>query len=289
MPIEILGDDFMAEVLAECLADKAQGNAAIVFVEKPPVLSAFNGLDDAIYRAPSGVPILILGFSYPWMLAVDRRFHLAMSYGNVRYDELPMGLEDIEQLVADAVAGKLVRPTNRLVQRVFSLPDMQDVELATIRHDLHHAQNAPEGSDRREEMDARWLPKAQRLFGALGREALIMAIEAVGQTKTDYAPLAGEKFDTVCCDIEGTLFREGAVNQALLAELNELATKRPVVLWTGGDLKAIDNELRRLHIALPLIPKQLARGVSVAVAIDDLPEAEFVDIYGINVGEYRRV
>lgn len=289
MPLTVIADAAMGPIVEDSLAHKIKGNVALVFLELPPVRSNYSGLDNALELVKTGQPVLMVGFSYLNMLAEDRRFHLAMSYCNVRYEELPLTMGDMEQMLVEMLEGRSVRPTNLLVRRVFSLPEMQQNELSGIQHDLDHAQRAEEGSTRRAEMDDRWMPRARKLFGDLDRDGLIAAVNAVEQTKPDYAPFAGESFDAVCCDVEGTLMGANyVIEQGVKTLLQEVSKTRPVVLWTGGNLKANDKRLRKAGISYPLVPKSLLRGATVAVAIDDLSQEEFYSTYGIKVENYYR-
>lgn len=289
MAITLIGDRAF-EAITDLVNEIATGDATAICLELEPRHSQYSGFDRVLELAPSGQPVVMLAFSPDWMLAADRRFHLAMSYPNVHLARLPQSVEGIATVIREIFEGAPWRCSldNPLVRAVFDLPISQENELAGIAHDLGHALRAEEGSPRQAELDGRWMPRAQALFGThLGRAELIEAIEALGQPPADYAPLAGEIFDVLCCDVEGTLIRsDGTLDEGFYQQNIQYPGDRPVVLWTGGNLKAVDKQLRDLHVALPLISKGVMRGATVAIAIDDEPEDVFFEKYGIHVGRY---
>lgn len=283
--LEIKMDELPSVVLGK-LREQFKGDGAIVNVETKPRRADYKGFDDVLELAPTGVPVLMMALSPPHMLATDRRYHVAMSYGNVVCRQHPL----IPRLMVDALIEirENPRPDNLLVRKTLALPELQTDVLQTIRHDLGHAQNADLDSERRREMDARWMPMAEKLFGVpdLDRDDLIAAIEHASTGQFWPEPLAGETFDVVACDVEGTLINlDGTINAELYEQLG--AMKLPVVLWTGGDLKAVAADLRRRGISLPVLPKGVMRGVTVSMTIDDLPYDELLAQYCITSMEHR--
>ncbi len=290
MAITLIGDRAF-EAIAERVNAAVGGDATAICLELKPQRSHYSGFDRVLELAPSGQLVVMLAFSPVWMLAADRRFHLAMSYPNVHLARLPQSAEGIETILREIFAGAqwMSLPDNPLVRAVFRLPISQENELAGIAHDLGHALRAEEGSPRQAELDERWIPRAQAVFGThLGRAELMAAIEALGQPPSDYAPLAGQSFDVLCCDVEGTLIRpDGTLDEGFYQYNIQYPGERPVVLWTGGNLKAVDKQLRDLHVATPLISKGVMRGVTVAVAIDDEPSEVLREKYGVIVQDFR--
>lgn len=252
--------------------------------------SQYGGIDKVVELAPQGHKIILASMTPSVQLSSRAPFQVAMSYPNVLFVDALRLISDLRLILGWWKLNS--RPENLLARRVFSHPSMQMDVMGVIRHDLGHAQRAEAGSTQREEMDRRWIPLAQTLFGDLNREALIAAIELQQQQngEPNFAPFQGESYNVVCCDVEGTLIgTDGTFNDELFADLKKLGDSMPIVLWTGGDIKAVGKKLQEAGVSYPLVPKGLLRGVTVSHAIDDLPEEEFTSTYGITAEKYQRI
>lgn len=263
-------------------------NGVVVCVEEGPDWSHFRGFDKALQHVDVGAPIVMLALCPARILAKDPRFHLAMSYGHVHLVDALQTVSQSLMILSDPEQHR--RPNNLLVRDAFSLPAMRQNEMSTIRHDLGHAQRAEPDSESRQRMDERWMPLARGIFGDLTRQELVAAVEAAENVADDDAPLAGRSYDCCCCDAEGTLIDEdNQINHEILDYLNERATTKPVVIWTGGNAQAIGEFLRKKGASYPVIPKQLLRGAKVTEALDDEEYEEFYSKYGIVVHNFVRL
>lgn len=291
MPVQIIADSTVVESLAPKLeAGLAVGTTgAIVFASQQPRPSQFAGLAIASEMAAQGTPVVIASLvPAAEYLAKLSGYQLAMSYPQVVFIDAIASVSDY--IAAIESANRRERPDNPFVRDAYALPQMLVDEVGAIEHSMRPAQNAPEGSSQRAEIDVRWMPRAKAMFGDLDREALVAAIENVHTPDEDYRPLAGKSYRVVCCDAEGTLIRtDGTLNEELHDELVERSKQEAVVVWTGGDLKAVDAALRKLGVSLPLISKRIARSVYVDEAIDDMAEEEATKLYGFRATTYRQV
>lgn len=289
--IQVMGDEPLKSALEATVAGM-EGDAVVIYAEmlteQKRLRTNYAGLEIALEQAQEGTPVVLLAMSYASMLAAHPEFHLLMSYPHVQLNDAICGAEEIRNAVVRAM--NAVRPNDELARKAFALPQMQPSELGGIRHDLGHAQRADEGSAQRQTMDDRWMPRAKKLFGDLSREDLIAAIEAADQPDESYAPLRGQDFADVCCDAEGTLITaSGEINPDVRQILDEAAPHRPITIWTGGDLKAVEQKVRKAGIPYKVLPKQLLRGAQVAEAYDDMTQEDFFQQYGVVVVQYHQI
>lgn len=285
MPMVIIADEPVRTCLTPVLASHTRG--AVIQLERSSVGISISGLDHAVELAEAGEPVLMLGFNQA-AVASDRRFQLAMSYGWVEFRQLPLSIREMDEIL-----GKLcrvpVRPHNHLVRMALSLPAMQPDVIGAIRHDLRHAQNYSAGTAERTVWDRRWLPKARALYGELDRAALAAAVEG-SPHQLDYAPLEGKFFDSLCCDVEGTLLLpDGSVNGYVASQLKHWSHVYPITLWTGGEVREIEPKIRQLGFIYPLLPKAIARGARVGFAIDDEDEETLYATYGVECAKFLKV
>lgn len=100
---------------------------------------------------------------------------------------------------------------------------------------------------------------------------------------------AGRYFEGIFCDVEGTLLIYGKVNEKMLKILQENEGKRPITLWTGGDLKKIQEILFENGITWKLVSKNNFTGAEVETAYDDETFSEFFEMYQIRAKEFIKV
>ncbi len=135
-----------------------------------------------------------------------------------------------------------------------------------------------------------------------------IGVEASNIDKVLEEPLTTYKPDYypgTFCDIQDTLLvvdwkaskKAGElkyrINEDVLHMLYEEARRGPVNLLTGGDVRKwakIVSEVEDAHlIRFPILSKYTFEGCKVQKVIDDLPEEEFEERYGIEVEEYVRI
>lgn len=109
-----------------------------------------------------------------------------------------------------------------------------------------------------------------------------------------YAIVGDEMLPGIFCDVEGTLIsndkkvtNEDILNLLVLFEEQE---KKPVTLWTGGDIRELEKFLYLRGLwRFPVVSKEIFRGCRVEMAYDDLPREEFEKHYGIMAETFIKI
>lgn len=105
-----------------------------------------------------------------------------------------------------------------------------------------------------------------------------------------YSRFTGEEFPDLCVDVEGTLLTSRHHLRSHVWNLIETEkSKRPITIWTAGDLTFYAPLLRRLKVPYKLIPKEIMYGTTVAKAIDNMSPSDFSHKFGVNVMDFRFV
>jgi hypothetical protein len=285
--MQIIADDgplgtFMEQAFA-ALGDR---DGVIVFVERA-VKGGFRqdlvGLNDALDHAPSGMPIVMLAWQSPFMIADDPRLHAALGYSNVVFRRLPEGIVEVMAAVEEAAERKRI-PDPLAIALLTAENAKRDVQI--LQHDLHSAET--NGGERM----ALWEERARGVFGDKPQAELIKAVKQARQDDIVAGQFAGKTFPDVCIDVEGTLFTtEGEFREDVLTRAQELASAegRPITIWTGGDLEAAKKMVRKAGIPHKLASKHLFRGATIGIAFDDMPHEAFSETYGVGYGNYQQV
>ena len=286
--MKIIADDggSLGEFLEKAFAPLSDRDGVIVFVERA-VKNGFrqelHGLDDALTHAPSGVPVVMLAWQSPLMIADDSRLHAALGYPNVVFRRLPEGIVEVMAAIGEAAEGKQM-PDPLAIALLTAENSKRDVQI--LQHDLHSAET--NGGERM----TLWEERARRVFGDKPQAELIEAVKQARQDDVVAGQFAGKIFPDVCIDVEGTLFTtEGEFREDTLTRAKELASAegRPITIWTGGDLEAAKKMVRKAGIPYKLASKHLFRGATIGVAFDDMPHEAFSETYGIGYGNYQQV
>jgi hypothetical protein len=260
-------------------------DVTVVFLER--FVAKYNrqdipGLDDVLAHAPSGKPVIMFGWLEPRMTryADDSRWHAALGYPNVVFRRLPEGLDDLVGAYEEA-AGKN-RPADPLAIALLGT-QMEQLEVQMLHHNLDSALRRPE-----QMVD--WLERARKQFGNKTEDELVETVRRENEKNKAAGKFSGETFPDTCIDVEGTLFgKDGHFRPAVLADAVAQANGNPITIWTAGDLLVMRNALRTSGVPYKLIPKQLLAGATVGTVVDDLPEAEFRERYGVNYDRYVQV
>ena len=99
-------------------------------------------------------------------------------------------------------------------------------------------------------------------------------------------------FPAACVDWDGTLFKDGHFQDQALGHAKKAAMQRglPLVIWTGGDVKAVYKKLAETGIdTIRVCRKQDCSGLKARWAMDDQSQQSLKDIYGIDVQEFENV
>jgi hypothetical protein len=198
----------------------------------------------------------------------------------VVFRQLPEGLEDL--VGAFKEASDRNRKPDPLAIALLTIKIAQS-EVQVLHHDLHYAEQDPET------MPA-WLKRAQRHFADKPEADLVEAVKQAHRECKTAGKFSGEIFPDTCVDVEGTLFdSNGVFRPDVLARAVTEANGQPITIWTGGDLVAVRKMLRDARVPYKLVPKELMAGATVGNVIDDMPEAEFRETYGIHYGHYTQI
>jgi len=270
--------------IAEMLAPIEDRDAVVVFIERKKKLGfrqECHGFDDVLAHAPSGVPVVMLGWQSPLAYADDPRWHAALGYPNVLFKKLPDGLVEIIAGINEAT--KQERTPDPLAIALLGAKVFAQ-EMSILNHDLWSAERSPEKM-------VLWLERARKQLGNKTQEECIAIVKQPRKEEDTPGQFAGQVFHDVCVDVEGTLFTEDCIFRPSVLAFAELFAMngRPITIWTGGDLSNAKELLRKADIPYKLAAKQLFRGATVGIVIDDMPAEAFYNEYGINYGEYRQV
>lgn len=269
----------MTKMLADILGD-VDRDAALVMIEIDGNggRARLQGLDISLKLAREGKRVLMIGWQTPAAYASTPLWHACIEMPNVVFAQLPVGAAEIKALLTeDTKSG----PADPLALRLLELSNEVDV-LRVLKHNANYIEQ------RDEDAQLHFLTNAKKLFGDLSLEELKTAVNEA-KADTPVSACAGEEFPDVFVDIENTLLQNGELNQALLKQINELAATHPITVWSGGDLKILEPQLRSLGITYKVASKHALRGAKVAIAFDDLPYGEFFAEYGITVDQYIQV
>jgi hypothetical protein len=281
--IKIIADENLKEVLqrsVEIRLANFEGNLTVVQLEHAlhsRSRSKLDGLDDVLEAAPKGEPIVMLSMLRPRELANYSKWQAAMGYPNVTYCDILKINQDFVPAVQESVEQK--RPKDELAIELVDRKLKQD-ELSVLRHDLYHVR-----AGNRDQQE--WSERARKVFGGLPYEELAVMVES-GQLPQG-SSFEGRYLEGIFCDVEGTLIKNGQINQNLVAELQAKSQEKPVTIWTGGDVKEAGRVLRPAGVTWKILPKSEFAGARINEAYDDLNQDVFEKTYDIEVLNYHQV
>lgn len=156
--------------------------------------------------------------------------------------------------------------------------------MSRIRHD--YGRSFDDGSEESKSKTLLAIEKAKEVGLTGSDEEIIEQIKSF-KVKPKNSLFAGRYFPGIFCDIEGTLFFGYQLNTSLVKTLEEAAKTKPVTLWTGGDLKSIQEKLWKHNITWKLLSKYDFAGAEVEIAYDDDSAETILGKYGIKIRECR--
>ncbi|HYF05343.1 MAG TPA: hypothetical protein VEA59_04185, partial [Patescibacteria group bacterium] len=207
-----------------------------------------------------------------------KRYHAAVARPNVVYGQLPLRASDIPGLIAQANT----RPPDPLaVDLVYA--EVESNALSILKHNLPYLEAKDEA------FRAEWLSLAKSMFGNLLLDELTKSVQQADLTPKP-GIFAGRFYEDVCVDVEGTLVdKNGKLQPEVVNLVIQLAETYPITLWTGGNVANAERQIRELGISRKITAKQLMRGATVSMVIDDMPQAEFDSEYGVLYTHYKRI
>ncbi len=240
------------------------------------------GLDAALEVAPTGLPVVMLGWM-PIHMYIDRmpnKWFAANGYPNVTFLLMLATSEEVLAAVEEVEAG--TRQSDPLAIALLNL-DQTNSAIRILHHDISSAQ-------RDANRMVKWEKKAREVFGDKNQAELISLVAEAAQTRRVSGQLAGQKFPDVCIDVEGTILTaDGQIRSEVIALAEEKARGGPITVWTGGDVSTLSAQLRKAGILYKIVSKETMCGAAVQVVIDNQPEATFKSEYGVDYGEYIQV
>lgn len=236
------------------------------------------GLDKALQIVTSDRVFVLYGFDSQERLMSDPRFVALMGYKNVGYIRAPFRIQEVREMYQQLKDG--TKPEDRLAQELFRV-EMVDRGVATLKHDHKYAMTNPERMEG-------WLAKAHGL-GFEGTDDEVVSAVFAWERKTA-GQFVGQFFEGVFVDVYGTLLKaDETLNEAVKEKVIELAAGKSITIWTDSDLRIIATKLRSLGLGWKLVSKFDFQWAEVEIAIDDLPQAEFEQQFGVKVRQYHQV
>lgn len=283
--MQILADEGIANTLGTMFSDLTNKNFYIVQLE--PALPGHNrqeihGLETALEVAPTGIPVVMLGWLTPAMY-IDKKadeWFAANGYPNVIFVRLPATSEEVLAAIEKVEAGN--RPGDPLAIALLGVAK-QNSTISILHHDISSAKHDTNRM-------AQWEKKAKEIFGDKGQEELISLVTEATRDRCISGKFAGQEFPDVCIDVEGTILTsDGQVHHEVLVLAEEKANGGPITVWTGGDVYRLSERLRKAGVLYKIVPKSLMEGAKVRVIIDDILESAFQREHGVGCDEYIQV
>lgn len=287
--MQILADEAIANTLGTMFSDLKDRQFYVVQLEPAGPdhnRSDIHGLDTALEVAPTGIPVVMLGWLTPAMY-IDKKadkWFAANGYPNVVFLRLPATSEEVLAAVENVEANEVAGDWQGDPLAIALLGVAQTTStISVLHHDISYAQ-------RDAERMVTWEKKAREIFGDKSQEELIAVVTEAARARHISGKLAGQKFPDVCIDVEGTLLTaDGQLRTEVLALAQARAAGGPITVWTGGDFHKLSEQLLKAGVLYKIVSKETMRGAKVRVVIDDQPEEAFKSQYGVDYEEYIQV
>ncbi len=128
-----------------------------------------------------------------------------------------------------------------------------------------------------------------RNFGLTGTDEEIIQLIKDYEYKPQSSFYAGKFFPGVFVDIEGTILNGGELNKDILNQVKEFAGKKPITLWTGGEIKSLIPILISHGIFWKVVSKYDFAGAEVEVAFDNENQEMIQKKYGVSIREFVQI
>jgi len=267
--------------------ENEQGEMYLVFIEanRQCQRTDFVGLDYAT-NLQTNNPIILCSFLeeiHFSKLGFGEKFLGIMGRKNTGFLRLPFTHEELLAKYQEIISSeKEEDPLAIELSRI----SMYQKTMGQIRHKAEYCFGREDSESKSRVASA--IADA-RDFGLEGKDEEI--IEQIKSFK--YEPvnsfLAGKFFPGVFVDLEGTLLKNGVVDENVLHRVEDIAGKKPVTLWTGGKISDFTSILISSGISWKLVSKQDFSGASVEIAIDDETELSIKEKYGITIEKFIQI
>ena len=248
-------------------------------------LSDYIGLNKALELVGDGKPLFLTSFMRESDLADDVRYLELNSYPNVSFIRLPFRMEDLRKAVVNPQ--ERFKPDDPLARELAKLD--QNVNLSSyLAHDLRYLLEG-RSTHGYQDFDA-WRLDAKKVWGDLTDEELIGRAQE-GRYEAPDGTFANSNFRDIFVDVEGTLLVNGELRKDIVTSVKSFALneKRPVTIWTGGDVKSLAQKLRQFGISWKITSKYLFKGATVDMTYDDMTKDQLFASYGINTENHVKV
>lgn len=215
-----------------------------------------------------------------------KKFDLVLAKPNVRLLEMPFSIETL----VSVFQSKGIELSSSSTQE--ALNNHIEGELGGIWHDICKAPD-PLNPEKgwQEQMVASGIKRAKEIFLMLADKDNAYILQFLEETSADRTEVRkGQTLSGIFCDMEGTLFTNGQLNNRVLELLkSQEAEGKEVTLWTDGKLSELQPLLDAKSISYPLHAKRDYAGAIVEMAIDDMDEHSFSAITKIFAKEFKQV
>lgn len=279
------------DILTRNLADK-EGEFFLVSAEyvRPGTndnMSDFHGLDIALTLNPEESPIIFCSFMPESYFAGDKqlshKFYALMAKNRVGFARIPLTLG---QWVAKYEELLLQTKEEDTLALEINLTTLYEEKMGTIQH---RVQSCFRDDTEQSKSQIAWAVNEAKEIGVTGSDEEIALQVQNFKRKPVNSIYAGKYFPGVFCDIEGTLLKDGLINEAVLKTLQSLSISKPITLWTGGDVDSLKTDLIARGITWKLVAKPSFTGAEVESAFDDEEFDVFFEKYQINVRDYTKI
>lgn len=215
-----------------------------------------------------------------------QKLDIVLAKPNVRLLEMPFSLETL----ATAFQTKSINIDSSSTQD--ALNKHIAGELSSIWHDIKKAPDPLHPSDGwQKSCVVSGIAKAKEVFPMLADKDNAFILQFLEETSAKREEVRkGETFSGIFCDMEGTLFSNGTLNNAVLEFLRKHeAEGKEIRLWSDGNLPELQPLLDVNNITYQLNAKRDFAGAIVEMAIDDMDEHSFSAITKVFAKEFKQV
>lgn len=247
------------------------------------VFASVENFDDVKTDLEAGIPVIFYGMDSEANLRLQKHPAAPWFYSkNAAYFKVPFSLINMVKMCEKIRKGeKIENPAVKLASRL----GYRQTLVPRLLHDIWPGYLRCEES----------LKLAEEEFGIKGTiEEVREQLEKLRGNSVGLAKevIGEELLPGIFCDVEGTLISDdrATVNADLVSILADEAKKRPVTLWTGGDIREAEKLLTKHGVKdYPLVSKDVFRGCQVETVYDDLSPDEFLHQYDIRAKTYIKV
>ena len=209
---------------------------------------------------------------------------------NVRFLRMPFHPDTIvEEFIAAANSSKYEITADEV-----ALATEKHIQnsLSSIWHDIKKAPDPLHPTDGwQKSCVVSGIAKAKEVFPMLADMDDAFILQFLEETSAKREEVRkGETFSGIFCDMEGTLFSNGTLNNAVLEFLRKYEVEgKEVRLWSDGNLSELQPLLDANNITYQLNAKRDFAGAIVEIAIDDMDEYSFSAITKVFAKEFKQV